>query len=419
MRYIADFHIHSRFSRATSPKLTLENINYWAQIKGVDIVSVADFTHPVWFKEIKQKLEEKKPGLYQLKKTYLKQGPSNKNLPYFIFTTEISCIYSQGGKVRRIHLLIFCPNIETAEKINKKLEQKGFNLKADGRPILGISAKELLKLILNICPNCFIVPAHCWTPWYALFGSKSGFDSVEECFEEESKNIFALETGLSSDIVMNKLWSKIDQYTLISNSDAHSGQNIGREATVFDLENPSYKEIIKAIKTKKGLVYTIEFFPEEGRYHFDGHRQCNVCLHPKQSKELNNLCPKCGLPLTIGVLHRIYDLADRQEPFISKSEPSFKYAIPLIEIIAQVFGINKNAKKVQEYYFDLIKKGENEFNILLDLKENELKKISPEITPFILALRENKVEKNPGYDGVYGEIKILAKQKEKIQKKMF
>ena len=417
MRYIADFHIHSRFSRATSPKTTLENITYWAQIKGLDIVSVADFTHPGWFKEIREKLEETAPGLYQLKKIYQKQIFSENQIPYFILTTEISCIYSQKGKVRRIHLLIFAPNIKTVEKINKKLGQS-FNLSSDGRPILGISAKRLLKIILDINPDCLIVPAHVWTPWYAIFGSKSGFDSVEECFEEEAKNIFALETGLSSDILINRLWSKLDKYTLISNSDAHSPLNLGREANVFNLEKLSYKNIINAIKTKKGFDYTIEFFPEEGKYHWDGHRQCNVSMDPKESIKIKNICPKCGQPLTIGVLHRVIDLSDRDKPVFPENAPGYKSLIPLPEIIAQVLKTGKNSKKVQNYYFNVIKKAGNEFHILTDLDRNQLEKIAPEISQAVVLARTGKVIKKPGYDGVYGEIKVALPEKEKIQKKL-
>ena len=422
MRYIADFHLHSSFSRATSSKITLESMNHWAKVKGINILSVADFTHPVWYKTLKKKLEETAPGLYQLKNFSTATSKSTeKTKPYFILTTELSCIYSQKDKTRRLHLLVFAPNLLAVEKINQKLGQR-FNLSSDGRPILGISAKELLKIILDISPDCFVVPCHAWTPWYAVFGSKSGFDSIEECFEEQSKNIFALETGLSSDVLMNRLLSSLDKYTLISNSDAHSEKNFGREANVFNLTELSYKNIINTIKTKRGFDYTIEFYPEEGKYHWDGHRDCNVFLPPEEAEKTKNICPKCGKPLTIGVLHRVKELADRKEPFLPPSGPGFKNLIPLAEIISQVLKVGKQSKKVENVYFDLIKKGGSEFNILLDLTKKELEKIDKKISEAIILVREGEVIKNPGYDGVYGEIKIKFLEednKNKNQKTLF
>ncbi|MBU0476659.1 endonuclease Q family protein, partial [Patescibacteria group bacterium] len=327
MKFIADFHIHSKYSRATSPQMDLENLDKWAKIKGIKVLGTGDFTHPEWFKNLKKKLEPAESGLFKIK--------NKESETRFILTSEISCIYSKGGKVRKIHILVFAPSFEVVEKINKQLSRIG-NLKADGRPILGLDAKELAKIVLNASEDCLVVPAHLWTPWFSIFGSKSGFDSIEECFEDYSKYIFAGETGLSSDPAMNWRLSILDKITLISNSDAHSPQKIGREANVFDIE-VSYSAICEAIKSKdtQKFLYTIEFFPQEGKYHYDGHRNCNICLSPKESKKYNNLCPNCGRPLTIGVLNRVDILADREDDFKSEGAIPFKSLIPLTEIIAE------------------------------------------------------------------------------------
>lgn len=313
MKIITDFHIHSKYARATSPNMNLENLSVWAEKKGIQVISTGDFTHPVWFKELKEKLEPAEQGLYKLKGA---ESPTR-----FILTTELSCIYTKKGKGRRVHLLLFAPSLETVEKINTQLGWIG-NLKSDGRPMLGIDAKEVVKITLAASPECLVVPAHIWTPWYSVFGSKSGFDSLEECFDEYTKYIYAIETGLSSDPAMNWRLSALDNITLISNSDAHSPPKIGREANVFNVEM-SYGAISEAIKTKDPakFLYTIEFFPEEGKYHYDGHRLCKVSLPPEKSKKLNNICPACGKPLTIGVLNRVEELADRPEGIKPKGEP--------------------------------------------------------------------------------------------------
>lgn len=415
MQYIADLHIHSKYSRATAKDLDLENINKWAKIKGINIVAVPDFTHPVWLKEMKKKLVKQENGLYVLDKKI------EAGTPYFVTITEISCIYNKGGKCRRLHLLIFLPDFETVEKFNLQLEKRGGKLKSDGRPILGMDAKEILKIIMEISPDSMMVPAHAWTPWFAIFGSKSGFDSLEECFDELTPQIRAIETGLSSDPLMNWRLSQLDNITLISNSDAHSPQNLGREANVFEIEKEklSYKEIVRIIREcdKKKFQFTIEFFPEEGMYHFDGHRSCGVSFSPNQSRKNKNICPVCKKPLTIGVMNRVETLADREEDFKSDKFIPYKSLVPLREIIAEVAGKGKTTKAVEAIYCDLIAKGKNEFNILLNLDYNELEKIaSRKIAEAIKRVRERKLIIKPGYDGVYGIVKIFGDdEKEKFK----
>jgi len=404
MKFFADFHIHSKYSRATSPLMDLENLDIWAKIKGIKVLGTADFTHPTWFKEIKEKLSPAEPGLFSLK--------NSDSGTRFILTSEISCIYSKDGTVRKVHIIIFAPSIETVEKINEKLGEIG-NLKADGRPILGLDAKELVKIALDANENCLVVPAHAWTPWFAIFGSKSGFNSIEECFEEYSKHIYAIETGLSSDPAMNWRLSQLDKVNLISNSDAHSLPKIGREANVFDTEL-SYEGIIDAIKNKNPsslklrrarLLHTVEFFPEEGKYHYDGHASCNFSCKPEESKKYGNICPKCKKPLVIGVLNRVEELADRPEGFVPKNAVPFKRLIPLNEIIALSLGVAVTAKEVGKHYNNLIQNLGNEFYILLEANEKEIAKNSLlVIASGVVKMREGKISIKPGYDGVYGKL---------------
>lgn len=409
MRFVADFHIHSKYSRATSPLMDLENLDNWARIKGINVLGTGDFTHPAWFGEIREKLVPAEHGFFRLKEA---NSPTR-----FILTSEISCIYKKGGKVRKIHIIIFCPSIEAVGKINKKLEKIG-NLKADGRPILGLDAKELAKIALDVDENCMIIPAHLWTPWFSIFGSKSGFDSLEECFEDYTKHIYSIETGLSSDPAMNWRLSQLDKITLISNSDAHSLPKLGREANVFDTEL-NYKEIIDVIKTKNKskFLYTIEFFPEEGKYHYDGHRSCNLSLAPGQSKKYNNVCPRCGKQLIIGVLNRVEELADRPEDFVPKNSIPFKRLIPLTEIIAEAIGVSSASKKISKYYNQLIKNLGSEINVLLESEKLEISQSScPEIAEGIVRMRDGKVLVEPGYDGVYGKIKIFSEDESSLFK---
>ena len=399
MKIIADFHIHSRFSMATSSKMDVETLAPWAEKKGINLLGTGDFTHPAYFKHLRSRLEEAENGLYRLKNT--------KSKLRFILTGEISNIYTQDGRGRRIHILIFAPSFEIAENINSSLAGYG-NLSSNGRPILGISARMLTDIIFGISPDCFIIPAHVWTPWYSLFGSRSGFDSIEECFGYNSRFIYALETGLSSDPDMNWRISKLDRFTLVSNSDAHSPSKIGREANVFD-SKMDYYEITRIIREKdrKGFLYTIEFFPEKGKYHFDGHRKCETVLSPKESIKNRDICPNCKKPLTIGVMHRIEELSDRPEGFVPQDFIPFKRLIPLDEIIALTLGKGVNTKAVKDLYELLIKEGETEFNILMELSKEELCRIAPlKVAEGIISVREGRARVLPGYDGRYGEIRI-------------
>jgi uncharacterized protein (TIGR00375 family) len=408
MKFIADFHIHSKYSRATSGTTDLENISKWAEIKGVKVIATGDFTHPQWIKNIKEELKPAEPGLFQYKNSGTR----------FLLTTEISCIYSKGGKTRKIHIIVLVPSIEVAEKINEELSKIG-NLKSDGRPILGLDAKELTKIVLNISSDCMIIPAHCMTPWFGLYGSKSGFDSLEECFEEMSPFIYAVESGLSADPAM--LWRLPDlrNISIISNSDAHSPEKIGREGNVFDTDL-SYYSIIEAIKTKKGFIETIEFYPQEGKYYGDGHRACNIYMDSKDSLLYNEICPICGKPLTVGVINRIEKLADKSKGFIPENSVPFKSIVPLKEIISEALGIGSGTKGVNIEYQKLISSFKSEFGILLDVPFEELKEVaSSNIVEGIKRVREGKVNISPGFDGEYGKVKIFSEveKREAIRQK--
>ena len=401
MNFIADFHIHSKYSRATSPTGDLKHLAESARIKGIQVLGTGDFTHPQWQKEIKTELEPAEQGLFRFK--------NQKEGIRFILTSEISCIYSKNGKVRKIHLVIFAPSTDAVEKISKKLSTIG-NLKSDGRPILGLDAKELLRIVLEADKNCFFVPAHILTPWFSVFGSKSGFDSLEECFEDLTKYIFALETGLSADPAM--IWRILDgrRLALISSSDAHSPNKLGREANVFDTDM-NYDSIISSIKEKdkKRFLYTIEFFPQEGKYHYDGHRNCDIVLSPKESARYNNVCPVCGKPLTLGVANRIRQLADKDVGFVPEDAIPFKSLVPLKEIIAETFGCGPATKKVEKEYQKIIQALHNEFNVLLNVSKAELESVTlSEITEGIMRVREGKIIVEPGYDGVYGKVRIFS-----------
>jgi len=405
MRYICDFHVHSKYSRATSPNMDLAHIAQWAEIKGIDLVSTSDFTHPLWLKEIKANLIPDGKGLFDLK------TPSKMK---FILTTEISCIYKQGDKVRKIHLIVFAPSLEVVDKINKKLGSIG-NIVADGRPILGLSAQSLTEIVLEASPDCFVVPAHAWTPWFAVFGSKSGFDSLEECFGPYTKYIKAIETGLSSDPAMNWRLSSLDNITLISNSDAHSPSKLGREANVLDLEELSYSNIIKTLDYDRrepgSFLYTIEFFPEEGKYHCDGHRECKIHWTPKETKQHGKVCSVCNRPVTVGVMHRVDDLADRSDGFRPKGAIPFKSLIPLVEVIGEAKGRGPATKGVVAEYDKLIKALGNEFSILLDIPLEKIAKVTDEkIAQGIGLVRQGKVNIRPGFDGEFGKISLFSKE---------
>lgn len=416
MRFIADFHIHSRFSRATSKEMEVETLARWAKKKGIALLGTGDFTHPTYFAELRSKLEPLGNGLLRLKKG--DQGV------HFILSTEVSNMYSQGGKGRRIHNLIFAPGFEVAEAINAKLGNLG-KLSSDGRPIFSFTARELVRMVIDISPDCLIIPAHAWTPWFSVFGANSGFDSIEECFGDMSPHIHAIETGLSSDPEMNWRISALDSLTLISNSDAHSPNRLGREANAFDC-SLDYKEVIGALRTKdrRKLLFTIEFFPQEGKYHYDGHRQCGVVLTPAESKARRDLCPVCQKKLTVGVMHRVEELADRPEGFIPRNAIPSLHLIPLEEIVAEALGVGVGTKAVEEEYERLIERGGAEFQVLLDTTPEELAGFVPRrILDGIVRMRQGKVSILPGHDGVYGKIDLFPEKKEeegaKEQLKLF
>ena len=400
-RIIADLHVHSGFSRATSKDMNVATMALWAKKKGINLLGTGDFTHPIHFANLKAALKSAGNGLYTT---------SIEPSVFFMLTAEISSIYSFKGKVRRIHNIIMSPSIEIAEKINSALKKRG-NLSSDGRPILGTPAKDLLKIVLDISEDCLFVPAHAWTPWFSVFGSNSGFDSIEECFGEYSKYIYAIETGLSSDPEMNWRLSALDRITLISNSDAHSPGKLGREVNIFKCKM-DYYEIMDAIKKKdkKRFLYTVEFFPEEGKYHYDGHRLCNILFSPEETKKHNNICPVCKKPLTVGVMNRVNEIADRKEGFIPDNAIPSKHMVPLEEIIAEAFNAKVNTVKVKREYEKLVAL-HTEFEILIDLPEAELYKIADrKITEGILKVRAGDISIVPGYDGVYGKISIFSKQ---------
>ncbi len=417
MEQILDFHIHSRYSRACSPRLTLKNIDATGQTKGVDIVATGDFTFPDWFLSIKNELEEiDNSGLYKLKIA------KDKKIR-FILSTELALIYKDADKVRRIHIMVQAPNLEAVSELNKYLDKK-YNIRSDGRPILGMSAPELVKLCLSINPKFLIYPAHIWTPWFAVFGSKSGFDSMEECFHEQTEHIYAFETGLSSDPEMNWRLSKLDKLTILSNSDAHSLANIGREANIMDLSEFTYDEIYQAIRKKdrQKIKGTIEFYPEEGMYHLDGHRDCGIRFTPSETKKNKGLCPKCKKPLVVGVLYRVDELADRPEGFKPLGAAPYEKLVGLDKIIAEALDIKTRAsKKVQAEYDNLIKNIGSELYILRQAKLDKISQIaSPKIAEAIGRVRQGDLIIEPGFDGQYGEVKIFKpKEKKDNQLKLF
>jgi uncharacterized protein (TIGR00375 family) len=431
MRFFADLHIHSRFSRATSKDMSLERLWKWAQIKGISVVGTGDFTHPEWYNELNEKLDINNNNLFKLKDKYSDDSIPGSciNEVSFMLTTEVSCIYSKNGRVRKIHSLIFAPDFTAALKLNRALAKIG-NLSSDGRPILGLDAKTLLKIVLDISHETMLVPAHAWTPHFSVFGANSGFDSLKECFDELTPNIHAIETGLSSNPAMNWRLSSLDHITLISNSDAHSPAKLGREANIFDTSNPplppfsigghggiteiSYEFITHAIKTKQGFAGTIEFFPEEGKYHYDGHRFCGVNLSPEETIRHHYLCPACGKKVTVGVMHRVEKLADRDDGFKPTGSPPFYSLIPLQEIIAETRGVGVSSKTVTNDYLQIIEKLGNELKILMDLSLAEIENASsPLLAEAISRVRSGNVHIAPGYDGEYGKIKIFEEVERK------
>jgi uncharacterized protein (TIGR00375 family) len=442
MRIYGDLHIHSKYSRACSPQLTPENIDLWCRIKGIGLVSTADFTHPKWLAELQEKLEPAEPGLYRLKKQYRKTDsrfkPKQETEVRFICGTEVACIYKHHEAVRRVHHCLYLPSLEAVAKFNAELTSQGRNLKSDGRPILGLSSQDLLKVLRRAAENGVLIPAHAWTPWFAIFGSKSGYDTIEECFGEYAKDIFAIETGLSSDPAMNWRLAKLDEVALVSHSDAHSLPNLGREANIFEGDGLSYETVMSAIRYGSPqaiaagnhkvlplrLAGTIEFFPDEGRYHYDGHRDCKISLEPSQTAKHKGVCPKCGRPLTIGVLNRVNELADRKLGFKPKDAPSFTSLIELDKVIAQSLGVRgRSTKAVEAEYWNLVSAGGGELQTLVDMTESALAAITDDrLVEAIRRLRAGKIASvEPGFDGVYGSVNLFGPEEaiNKPQAKLF
>ena len=408
MKMIADLHIHSRFSMATSKEGTPENLDFWARKKGISLIGTGDFTHPVWREELKERLVSEGNGLYRLRDEYVKED--SRKFPgegtRFVVSGEISSIYKKNGKTRKVHNVILLPSLEAADAMAQRLEKIG-NIHSDGRPILGLDSHDLLEMMMDVCPEGILIPAHIWTPHFSVLGAKSGFDSVEECFEELAPYIHALETGLSSDPAMNWRISKLDRYQLVSNSDAHSPSKLGREANLLDIDC-SYEGLYRAIQTGEGLEGTVEFFPEEGKYHFDGHRKCGVSLSPVEAERLGGICPVCGKKLTMGVDHRVEQLADRAEGFVKKDGKKYESLVPLPEVISTCMGYSAASKKVQGCFEQMIQTLGTEFDILRNVPSEDIKSCAGErIAEGIENVRTGNVKRIPGYDGEYGKIELF------------
>ena len=418
MRFYADLHVHSRYSRATSRNCDLENLSYWGQKKGISVIGTGDFTHPAWFGEIKDKLAFAEPGLFRLRDDLEREireklPGSCRSITRFMLSVEISTIYKKGDKTRKIHHLIYAPSLHQAEFISRKLDRIG-NIKSDGRPILGLDSRHLLEIVLEAGEGCYLVPAHIWTPWFAVLGSKSGFDSIDECYGDLAQHIFAVETGLSSDPEMNRLVSGLDRYRLVSNSDAHSPAKLGREACIFNTDL-DYFSMRRALETGAGYGGTAEFFPEEGKYHLDGHRKCNIRLAPEKSRELGGICPVCNRPLTLGVLHRVRELADRQEQAKTETTDPFVSLIPLPEVIAETKGVGPGSKTVAREYDRVLNRLGAELPILTDIPLEEIQShsSSPLFPEAIARMRNGDVIREAGYDGEYGRIKLFHEEEMK------
>ncbi len=406
MRWISDFHLHSKYSAATSPQMEPAQIAAWAAKKGLNLLGTGDFTHPVYLAQLKEIMAPAEPGLFRLK-SHRKETEGEPTMR-FVLSSEVGLFFKQNEKWRKIHLIIVAPSFAVADKINAAFQPHG-ELKEDGRPKLWLSLTDCIDTARSISEACWIIPAHIWSPWFSLFGAFSGFDSLEEALGKSISAIDGVETGLSSDPAMNRRVSALDQVPLISNSDAHSLPKLGREATVLEAA-ADIEAIRSAIRSQDPtrFLYTIEFYPEEGKYHYDGHRGCGISLDPQETRERNRKCPVCGKRLTIGVLHRVEDLADRPESESPREKIPARYLVPLIEIIAEAMGRRVEAKGVTETYDRLIAAGENEMRILIDLPPETLAFfVPPLILEGILRMRSGKVTKVPGYDGLYGKISVL------------
>ena len=426
MEFVADLHLHSKYSRAVSPAMNLQNMALWGAKKGLDILSATDWTHPLWFRELKQELEEDTQGLFRLKN-------QKESKTRFLLSVEVSSIYSQGGRGHRIHNLIFSPSFETAEKISAELVKRGCNLNADGRPIIGLSSIAICELVFSIDSDAMIIPCHAWTPWFSLYGSNSGFDSIEECFGEFADKIYAIETGLSSDPYMNWQIKELETRSILSSSDAHSMAKMGREATIFKStkDKLSYKDITDAIKQTSGetsIYYTVEFYPEEGKYHYTGHRNCNFVQDPSQTKQDGDICPVCKRLLTVGVMHRVEELA-RDTKFTreiskinpngvkwildpTKKHPPFVKLVPLNEIIAEALHSTVASEKVKNLFDSLCAKFGSEFEILLRTSVEDIQREAGErVAEGVGKVRKGEIVILPGFDGQYGIVKIWDDKK--------
>lgn len=462
MEIIADLQLHSRFSRAVSPAMTIQNIAMWAKRKGIGLVATGDWTHPSWFREIEKELEEDGNGLLKLRTQNLEPaspaGRRNDQIkqssPLFLLATEVSSIYKQGGKVRRVHTLIWVPSLESAAKIAREMTRRGCNLLSDGRPIIGLTCIQIAELVFSIDSKALIIPAHCWTPWFSTFGSMSGFDSIQEAFGPYADQIYAVETGLSSNPSMNWRIKELDTRSIVSFSDAHSGVKLGREATVFEfsglpageasqLSDFSYQDLYDAISSKKRkakIAYTIEFYPEEGKYHYSGHRTCGVRYSPEESKEKGTMCPVCGKRLIQGVEQRVGELAGRTEESLKLSvvsrqtsvdtslrvigskkffnRPPFVMMVPLMEIISEVIGSPVTSPKVERVYTKLLHDVGTEFHVLLHATLKDIEKSAGSMMATgVDRVRKGDIFIDPGFDGVFGVVKIWKKNEEGLVSK--
>ena len=437
MEVFADLYFHSRYSRAVSQEMVLAKMADWGEKKGIDLLATGDWTHPLWLKEIEANLEEDEPGIYKLKKS---DSPTR-----FLLSCEISNIYTQGGRGRRVHTIFLAPSVEVVDKINTEIKKRGGNLISDGRPILGLTVMEMCEIVWGIDERVIVIPAHIWTPWFAMFGSKSGFDSIEECFGNYSDRIYAIETGLSSDPSMNWRIKDLAQRTIVSFSDAHSLKKLGREVTVFQTvdinsknEKYNYNDVFGAIKERfvgnnKGklkIKYTIEFHPEEGKYHYTGHRKCQVCQSPEETNKKGTICHVCGKPLTVGVMHRVDDLARDSGEFkpikksdkqgivkyfhpVDKTRPPYVMLVPLQEILSEALGVGVASKRVQEMYQQLVNNLGSEFKILLETNLQTIEKlVGKRVADGIKKVRGGEIMIKPGYDGVFGEVRIWPPENE-------
>ncbi|MBI2079783.1 DNA helicase UvrD [Candidatus Micrarchaeota archaeon] len=401
MLVIADLHVHSKYARATSPSFDIDGLAEGAKIKGINLMATGDFTHPIYFEHLKQKLvKSEENGLF------------NYGGLRFILSVEVSLIYKTNEKLKKMHHILLAPSFEIAEQINERLKKYG-SLSADGRPILSCTSPQLVEELMGISKEILIVPAHAWTPHFSIFGSNSGVDSVKEAFEDQADHIYAFESGLSSDPEMNWMISALDKYTIISNSDAHSKEKLGREANVFDLSELSYKSLTTAIKTRKGFVKTYEFYPEEGKYHYDGHRSCKINIPPWESKKYGNICPVCRKKLTLGVLHRVAQLADRKLGFKPENAVPFQRIVPLPTVISKAIGKSESSKLVHEEYNRLILYFGNEFAVYEAPEEQLRLATSTEISSAIIRVNKGEIKWVPGYDGVFGELVLDQSPKKK------